>query len=1017
MSANAKARLAHTLSVAGTILLTAAAVSLSGCGSVKKSPDNAKLLAAAIEGKGPFCLSTEFQPLSFHDTLPTVLTRELGRQAVLIAARDGLGLSTRDETLGEAFPDDEAARRGPYELVVRKYDGGMHLDMRVPGVAVDNLPLRFFELDMPGKNDAGELYTGQATAFAAAARGDILAKLRAAGFEGKPVKSDPHGAMSDGIEAQLQVMDVVVQFDAVRQLHAAIAKQGESPARLGGLVRGYANLALLTRHHWSSAYAAFSARALLYAERLMTLDSGSAEAHQHRAYARALVGLPAAALADLEHDSLKQAASQPAWLAILEPYCRFERDKLLEKGAAPEVRSLANLLAFQLHSCYGNERWNISAGQTALKACPDAYGIYSELANHTPMLVQRQSVAAVADVIGRQIPAHVAHVDALPKPVFELVSDQLKPNASWISRYLRGERESKAWSPVPHQIAVALRQECKTAGDAGEPSWDALASLIDDEQFVAIVDYLDVSMNAVEYSKEEIVNQLAPLVEGRPYEPYLRSFAHGRSGPRSECEKFATQIRVRDPRPQMHKMITAFWDYADANGQTYCNSYNHSLWMADRTFPAMFAAINDISDSWWKNQAVLNEARPWVADFQAVVPQAPTTLRVEILTTEKPDLDQIAAWEERAADDPLALSRIGQLYNEQSKFDAAVRSFNKSYSLSPAYETAISLADAYRAAGKDEQWLPALEAYLQEEDYSLGHALIHQKIADDLIRQHKWAEAEPHALEAAQTWSAWGLTLAGQVCEGLGHWQESEKWYREAATSYPTYSAYQWYFWCCRTGRGDKEAARKAFDEFLQLDWVQSRAQGENYPLIDNLLSGNYQEVLEEIQSRSDYAENDYWQLHAALMAKRIGNEQLYGELIDATTKQVLETYRESDPNICKLYESIQLLAREGKLSEEQIASLDKLLEKFGPISTANYCYLLGEQLALHGDANNAEKYWRLSLSSGQFQQYNATLSGHRLAELHGTSQPDVLPQDAPEQSDSTAEAAKQAEEQAEDSI
>jgi hypothetical protein len=117
------------------------------------------------------------------------------------------------------------------------------------------------------------------------------------------------------------------------------------------------------------------------------------------------------------------------------------------------------------------------------------------------------------------------------------------------------------------------------------------------------------------------------------------------------------------------------------------------------------------------------------------------------------------------------------------------------------------------------------------------------------------------------------------------------------------------------------------------------------------------------------------------------------------------------------LYDSIQSLAREGKLSEEQIAALDKLLEKFGPISTANYCYFLGEQLALHGDATNAEKYWRSSLNSGQFQKYNVTLSGHRLAELHGTSQPDVVPQAAPEQPDSTAEAAKQAEEQAEDSI
>src|SRR5436190_666220 len=52
------------------------------------------------------CLHTEFLPWRFEDEVKFRLMRELGRQALLIAARDELGLATRDETLGEVFPEE-----------------------------------------------------------------------------------------------------------------------------------------------------------------------------------------------------------------------------------------------------------------------------------------------------------------------------------------------------------------------------------------------------------------------------------------------------------------------------------------------------------------------------------------------------------------------------------------------------------------------------------------------------------------------------------------------------------------------------------------------------------------------------------------------------------------------------------------------------------------------------------------------------------------------------------------------
>src|SRR4051812_42095025 len=53
-----------------------------------------------------FCLRTEFFPGGYDETCrPDRLAREIGRQAVLIAARDTLCLATRDESLEEPFPE------------------------------------------------------------------------------------------------------------------------------------------------------------------------------------------------------------------------------------------------------------------------------------------------------------------------------------------------------------------------------------------------------------------------------------------------------------------------------------------------------------------------------------------------------------------------------------------------------------------------------------------------------------------------------------------------------------------------------------------------------------------------------------------------------------------------------------------------------------------------------------------------------------------------------------------------
>ena len=84
------------------------------------------------------------------------------------------------------------------------------------------------------------------------------------------------------------------------QLHGLIRVDSQSPERLGALVRGYANLGLLTEFHWHPAHKALAARSLVYVQRMVFSDKQPARALWHRAYAFALAGLHQQALDDLQ---------------------------------------------------------------------------------------------------------------------------------------------------------------------------------------------------------------------------------------------------------------------------------------------------------------------------------------------------------------------------------------------------------------------------------------------------------------------------------------------------------------------------------------------------------------------------------------------------------------------------------------------------------------------------------------------------------------------------------------------
>jgi hypothetical protein len=172
-------------------------------------------------------------------------------------------------------------------------------------------------------------------------------------------------------------MNFVSQFGAVLLAHQAIAEKGPSLALLGALVRGYANLTLLTEHYMSSQQEAFAARSLLYAERMLQLSDNSTLARWHRAYALSVIGIQGVALDEIgaltqEASKKSPAAEAPTWTKLLGPYCRFQQDEIAKTAAADKSLSeLAALLQWQIYRCYYHGRWIYEKGNETVKSCPE----------------------------------------------------------------------------------------------------------------------------------------------------------------------------------------------------------------------------------------------------------------------------------------------------------------------------------------------------------------------------------------------------------------------------------------------------------------------------------------------------------------------------------------------------------------------------------------------------------------------------------------------------------------------
>src|SRR5690606_4759099 len=137
------------------------------------------------------------------------------------------------------------------------------------------------------------------------------------------------------------------------------------------------------------------------------------------------------------------------------------------------------------------------------------------------------------------------------------------------------------------------------------------------------------------------------------------------------------------------------------------------------------------------------------------------------------------------------------------KREEAIRCYESALGVLPTVKNTVGLANLYAEANQRDQWERVLLDFVAQEGADvMDKSTVHQQLAYGYMREGEWERGVPHAETSAKTYATLGLQAASRACEGAGQWEASERWIRAMSESYTSYGGYEWYFWCCRTGRG-----------------------------------------------------------------------------------------------------------------------------------------------------------------------------------------------------------------------
>lgn len=888
-----------------------------------------------------------------------IILRELIRQAMLMAARDELGLSTRDEVIDESVIP--AAQKSQIELdSVFRVDGPSRVLIR-RGEGEDSEVLLDHEMGAV-PNEIGVLAMVLPLAEELS-RKEFLRTLKTLGAKGSPNAIRADAPIPPGVEASLMQVDFIEIFSAVRRLHAALRDDGESPARIGALARAYSLLGILSEYQWHPAHKAYKARALLYAQRLVARDPSSAWAFRNRAFVRALIGIPQEALDDLTAaNKLAKAANDtappPDWVSLIDSYSRYDL-KALENNKGPYSRLAALLRLVMLEYPVGYPQ-AIKVAREILVLEPFCPRASDSLCRTRRLGVQHEITLTAPQAYREYLPIKLKALSDLPGEVCERlgIDEESRESIEELGRRavpgdLRFERSALRIRPVHPRDSSQEDQLAIIAGfsragvpgkDRGEPPWSALAHLLRETQFVHAYRRLDFLKTMLGAPVGDYLAEVKPFVEGHRYLPYLVFLSRSIQEGRADFTEFAKKIDLSEAEWTEFELLTWMDTLRSPNEPS---KRVVALMHNDAVVPDL-SAIPNIYPQTSRVVTIKSFLMP-------IAPDWPFSNSVLIDIAWEIVKPKAAAWESSPDTSPIILAALGKHYAAAGQFEEAERVLRRYISHFPERWSYELLAETCKNRGDMERWRAVLDEYLiKGENLGLDHSVVQAKIAHQLMDRKKWAEAKPYADAAASTGSGDGTLCAIRCAEGMEDWKKSEALCGYLLERYPEHNWGEMFLYCKRTGRGDLAAARKHVEDYLGKHKVHENSSFLLESGFFYWMTGDLKHAVERLSKEYEWTKDEMTNLHVAMVADEMHD---YARR-DAILSGFCERFKaKGDPwvSICERMKSD--LSSNKVDPYEDVAAFDQLLGAIPANWRPTAYYFVGRYFLNRGRIEVAQAY------------------------------------------------------------
>ncbi|MEX1097507.1 MAG: hypothetical protein WED34_15790 [Planctomycetales bacterium] len=883
-----------------------------------------------------------------------MLVRELVRQSILLAAREELGLFTRDAMLREEFPQEANPAQVPLDVMVSNPWRGGRLSITIHRQVGDKyVPVWDKELGNPQARSVAY----QLSWIEDLSQKELPRLLRSLGYQGEPPAFRGHGPVPAEIAKKLDHLGMLSQFAAVRELHALARTEGSSPEILAALARGYANLGVLTEHFWSPAHQVFKARGLLYAERLLARGGKqpSPESLLVRGYVRTLVGMHALGGQDLAEGRAKfadlaDAGPIPDWAEVAWAYARYDRQRLQSAENEGTQQGLARLLRVVSLEGTANEQQTaaLESASRMLETVPDcdrAMGLMYEIGS---LGIKRAAAVQGNRYFAESLYPGLKVIRDLPEEVRQLAE---------AGGAADGEPERRA------ALIDALKKAGRPQTDRGEPSLDCLGQLVCENSFIHAMFLIDFLHTWLGVDTRDAIDRMLPLLEKHPYGFYPQSFI---TDPKRKQELLRRQLQeLLSPRA-----IAALE-----------NSERPMLFAAAASEPAS-GHWNVLSNIAWKHgnrdtyRGILKELEFTTGEFRAfkarqlraASPDMPAAVAVFIAEDWEGAQRSLPGFEARYHDEPLVMLRLGEQYLKRDRPADGERFLKRYVELQPNWSGYSRLA-SLRWQQKDyDGWRQTLEESLEAPVAGLEHATARVMLARYFLTRNEPEKALPYAEAAAATYSGWSLECAAECHEEVGNWEKAEQYVRAAAERYDG-SALDWLLWCRRTNRGNERAARDHARKLLESRGELPPDQlGNTY--VFYLLTDERENALKVLERTVAATNSDYTGMMLAVVADGLKRT----DVRDAALRRVAEMKDLQGGcfvSLAKLFRDHLAAGDKARLDRDAVSAI---VASARTNQVVPLWFLVGEFLANRGD-DEANHYLQLAACSPQWVRPHVVLS------------------------------------------